>query len=92
MSQMLFGSAAMKAEARSSGETVMNAHLTRDLLERSTILQARAVDTRSWDNASPRWHVLTQGVLTPKFWTDLRESQNISPETSDGAHTAAKRP
>jgi hypothetical protein len=46
MSQMLFGSAAMKAEARSSEETVMNAHLSRDLLERSTILQACALDTR----------------------------------------------
>src|SRR6516165_2510434 len=33
MSQMLSGSAAMKAVTRSSGETVMNARLSRDLRE-----------------------------------------------------------
>jgi hypothetical protein len=32
----------------------------------------------SWANASTRWPVLTQGVLTPKFCSDLRETENVS--------------
>jgi hypothetical protein len=35
----------------------------------------------SWVNASTRWHVLTQGVLTPKFCSDLRETENVSFDT-----------
>lgn len=38
----------------------------------------------SWANASTRWHVLTQGVLTPKFCSDLRETENVSSETVVG--------
>ena len=36
----------------------------------------------SWANASTRWHVLTQGVLTDKFCSDLRETENDRFETS----------
>jgi hypothetical protein len=43
--------------------------------------QACAVDTRFLGQASPRWHVLTQSVLRPKFCNDLRETENASSET-----------
>jgi hypothetical protein len=36
----------------------------------------------SWANASTRWHVLTQGVLMPKFCSDFRETETFSSETA----------
>jgi hypothetical protein len=45
----------------------------------------------SWASASTRWHVLTQGVLTPKFCSDLRETENVSFDTPNAPGKRASR-